>query len=136
MLGLTEEITHEYYIGDAIATVAAKLLTDGIASSYPCANPQLDPSNRFFMWPVCLGDGLEKYVINDIDIEEKCKIPKMWLEDPDFNLVSWYRWHLAQQGIYEHRYYDMHQELYQKHDPPLVAWDERAQPILVPHHQP
>ena len=74
MLGLTEEITHQFYIGDAIAIVAAKLLTDGIASSYPCADARLDPSNRFFMWPVRSEDGLDKYVISDVDIEERCEV--------------------------------------------------------------
>jgi hypothetical protein len=39
--------THSNPIGPAIDLVATKLLIDGIASSYPCTNPDLDPENRF-----------------------------------------------------------------------------------------
>ena len=38
VLGLTKTIRHHHCIGDAVATVAAKLLTDGIPSSYPCTD--------------------------------------------------------------------------------------------------
>ena len=66
------------------------------------------------MWPARAEDGLEKYVINDVDLDTRNEVPKIWLEDPDFDLVTWYRRLLGQQGIFERKYYDTHQELYKK----------------------
>ena len=108
-----DEISHSCYIGDAIATVAAKLLIDGIPSSYPCTNPDLDPSKHFHFQQTT-EDGQVKYIVNDVDLEILTEIPRIWLEDCDFDLVSWYRHYLARQGFFEYKYYDTHQKLYRK----------------------
>lgn len=105
-LGLTEEKTHRYPIGDAIATVVKKLLTDGIASSYPCTNTGLDPADRFW---VQRSEG--DYLIIDVDLELDTHIPTTWLEEPTFDLISWYRQHIDELEIFEQRYYEAHREL-------------------------
>ena len=120
-LGLTSEISHNCCIGDALATVATKLLIDGIASSYPCTNPDLIPSRRFHLRRTA-EDGQVKYIVNDADLEILTEVQQVWLEDHDFDLVSWYRHYLARQGFFEYKYYDTHQELYLKR----VADEERA----------
>ena len=120
-LGLTSEISHNCCIGDALATVATKLLIDGIASSYPCTNPDLIPSRRFHLRRTA-EDGQVKYIVNDADLEILTEVQQVWLEDRDFDLVSWYRHYLARQGFFEYKYYDTHQELYLKR----VADEERT----------
>ena len=113
-LGLTMEIEHSCCIGDAIALVATKLLTDGIRSSYPCTDHNLDPEKRFYMWGTSVENDQVKYVINDVDLEITVDVQKAWLEDPDFDLVSWYRRYLSQRGFFEYKYFDMHQKSYLK----------------------
>ena len=46
-LNLRQKPTHQQAMGDALGQVATKLLLDGIASLYPCTNPDLDPGQRF-----------------------------------------------------------------------------------------
>jgi len=43
------KIEHQHSMGDAISTVATKLITDGISLSYPCINPGLSPADRFYV---------------------------------------------------------------------------------------
>ena len=113
-LGRTEETIHYCCIGDAISIVAVKLLSDGISSSYPCTNPRLDPSRRFYLWPPRTEDGITNYTIYDADLDTTTDVQRIWLEDPSFDLVSWYRRHLSQQGLFEYNYYDTHRELYRE----------------------
>ena len=47
--------------------MATKLLTDGITSSYPCTNPDLDPKDQFYVH--LSGYGSSEYVIDDTDLE-------------------------------------------------------------------
>jgi hypothetical protein len=103
-------------MGDAIGIIVTKLLTDGIASSFPGVNPWLDPSDRFFAQQITKENGTESYRISDLDLETDVTIPRTWLEEPDFDLVSWYRRHLSLCGIFEHRYRDAHSRLYQEED--------------------
>ncbi|KAF8800028.1 hypothetical protein BYT27DRAFT_7217359 [Phlegmacium glaucopus] len=107
-LNLDSRVKHRHQMGDALSVVATKLLTDGIASSYPCIKPDLDPEDRFY---VHLADfGSDEYVVNDIDLEVYPRIPKAWLEDFQFDLVSWYRMFLDQQKIFETQYLKTHLE--------------------------
>ena len=99
-------------IGDAIAIVATKLLTDGISSSYPCTEPHLDPSKRFYLWQTRAEDRQDMYVIHNVDLDIQCDMQKSWLLDEKFDLVSWYRRYLSQQGYFEYKYYNTHQNLY------------------------
>ena len=113
-LGLTERINHHWCIGDPISIVATKLLTDGIASSYPCTDPRLDPCKRFYLWRTPLEDGQIIYRVVDVDLDIRVDMQLSWLEDPEFDLVSWYRRYITQQGFFEYKYYDTHQESYRK----------------------
>ena len=105
-LGLTEEITHQRYMGDAIAVVTKKLLTDGIASSYPGTKNELDPAERFWVHRAD-EDG---YIVIDMDLELDTHLERGWLEEPTFDLVSWYRQHLDQHEYFEQQYYEAHRE--------------------------
>ena len=107
-LGLTDIITHHHCMGDAISIVSTKLLIDGIASSYPCTNYRLETVFRFHIQQ---RDQSGEYVIQDHDLELETTIPKLWLEDPEFDLVSWYRRHIGQHGFFEQKYRVAHPEL-------------------------
>ena len=132
-LGLMETITKNCCIGDAIAIVATKLLTDGIASSYPCTDPRLDPSERFYMRKVRDESNQEKYVIHDVDLDHRCDVPKSWLEDSKFDLVSWYRRYLHLRGFFEYKYYHNHQALYVRR-PTGRTSDEPQESSAGPSH--
>jgi hypothetical protein len=86
---------HCYAMGHTVNLVAAKLLTDGIFSSYPCTNPELDPRDRFVIYP--LKPGRDEYTISDADLESFVRVPKSLLEEPTFDLVGWYRQQLVLQ---------------------------------------
>ena len=85
-------------------------MADGISSSYPCTNDQLDPSGQFCVLPA--ENNREEYVISDLDLEMDIHLLKAWLEEPAFDLVSWYRQHLDQHEYFEQRYYEAHQDMY------------------------
>jgi hypothetical protein len=87
-LRLTNRILHQRHMGDTISIVARKLLTDGIASSYPCTSFELDLSHRF--WVQRSESDEESYIISDVDLEIDTCIAKAWLEEPTFDLVSQY----------------------------------------------
>jgi hypothetical protein len=87
-LRLTGLILHHQYLGDPVSLVTRKLLTDGIASSYPCVNDELDPYDRF--WVYCSETETDTYLISDADLEVDTSIVKSWLENPAFDLVGWY----------------------------------------------
>ena len=90
----------------AISIVATKLLINGITSSYPCTNPDLDPEDRFH---VHLTDyGSNEYVINDLDLELFPHLPSSLLEDTSFNLVAWYRQYINNFGSFELQYVHAH----------------------------
>ena len=51
------------------------------------------------------------YAIRDIDLGLDTVVPKTWLEDPNFDLVSWYQQHLDELGLFEQRYYETHRNM-------------------------
>ena len=114
MLGLTKRILHHYCMGDAIAMVATKLLTDGIASSYPCTDWLVIPRKQFSMEPEPSepSSSLKKYILKDLDLKIDIPIPITWLKDPTFDLVSWYRRYVDQRGIFQLQYHEIHSKLY------------------------
>ena len=120
-LGLTDSVAHQRPIGDAVAMVATKLLSDGIFSSYPCTSLELDPADRFWVHP----EGTDGYVISDVDLEVDTNIPREWLEEPTFDLVSWYRRHLDQHELFEQRYYEANRESCIRAKPPIQVKDEQ-----------
>ena len=74
--------------------------------SYPCTNPDLDPEDRFY---VHLAEhGSNEYIINDIDLELFPRLPTSLLEDPSFNLVTWYREYIDETNTFELQYSNTH----------------------------
>ena len=120
-LGLTGRSSHQCLIRDVIAIVTRKLLTDGVSSSYPCTNTGLNPVDRF--WVQRAEGNADEYLILDADLEVDTSIPKAWLEEPTFNLVSWYRLHLDQREFFEQQYYEAHHEaILQQRTPANDEW--------------
>ena len=114
-------------MGDTISTVATKLITDGISMSYPCINPELSPADWFY---VHLADfGSSDNIIKDLDLEMSTLIPKARLEDPSFDLVSWYRQYLLQHNRYQPQYYKTHLDLYYK----KPVFTQNCQCSCAPH---
>ena len=124
-LGLTDKITHHHCMGEAISIVTTKLLTDGIASSYPSTDYNLGPMHRFQVLQVNLRNP-ENYLIKDSYLEKDTDIPKSWLEDPKFDLVGWYRCYVNQQGLFEKKYCEAHLELHQKSESADVGPSEES----------
>lgn len=103
--------THHETMGHAIHMVATKLLTDGFTSHYPSANPNLDPQDRFWMYH--LKPGQTEYMINDNDLEIIASLPKSFLEDPSFDLVTWYNQYLDESDQLKQRYAETHLRNYE-----------------------
>ena len=135
-LRLTGEITHHREMGDAISIVATKLLTDGIASSFPSTSYQLAPGHRFRIYRSDRGNRLEEYIIEDADLGENTNVPKTWLEDPTFDLVGWYRLYLGRRGFFEHQYHEKQSRTYRKEEVVIPSNgkgpDSTNQPDLPP----
>ena len=86
-------------MGDSISRIAKKLLTDGIATYYPCKRADLNPHTRF---EVCQRTVVsDEYIITDKDLRSHVKIPRAKLETPSFDLVGWYIQYLSQRDLYE-----------------------------------
>ena len=67
--------------------VATKLLTNGIASSYPSMDYSLKPEQHFQVLRVNVrspGD----FLIKEFYLEKDMDLLKSWLEDPEFDLVG------------------------------------------------
>ena len=135
-LGLTEEISHHGYMGDAIAIMSTKLLMDGISSSYPCTKSLLDPTERFRV-ERSSAEGYDEYFITDLDLNLVTRIRKAWLEEPDFDLVGWYRELVYQRGHFEFQYYDTHWEMYGQPKVEVPVSDDNAQccTTCTTHHE-
>ena len=82
-------------MGRPLAIVAKKLLEDGIRSYYPSRNLNLNPENRFTVYPP--RPGREGYLIDDRDMRTMVEIPVSSLEDPAFDLIGWYMKSLSDQ---------------------------------------
>ena len=53
----------------------------------------------------------ENCLIKDFYLGKDVDIPKLWLEDPDFDLVGWYRCHVDKHGWFEQEYCRAHPDL-------------------------
>jgi hypothetical protein len=125
-LDLKMGLPQGYAMGHAIRLVAAKLLTDGIPSAYPCTRPDLDPGDRFKIYP--LRADQDNYTIRDADLDILVEVPKSSLENPVFDLVSWYVQHLETWQLVEQRYKELHINSYlvdlPPHTPPHMDYLE------------
>ena len=97
-LGLTDEITHHQCMGDAISIVATKLLADGIASSYPSIDYELGPEQHFQVLQISVRNP-ENCLIKDFYLRKDIDITRLWLEDPEFDMVGWYRCYVDKHGV-------------------------------------
>jgi hypothetical protein len=89
-------------MGDAVIHVALPLLESGISSCYPNLMPPVDGDTRFEMaakLPEC-----DHYIIWDLDFGEHVEVPWTLLEQPAFDLVSWYREQINKDGYYNSLY--------------------------------
>ena len=59
------------------------------------------------------------YMINDKDLQMLFPVSKSLLENPKFDLVSWYREQLDQNELFEQHYYNAHLKLYCP-EPPIT----------------
>ena len=109
-LGLTDEINHHQCMDEVISIVATKLLTDGITSSYPSIDYELGPEQRFQVLQTSKKNP-ENCLIKDFYLGKDVDIPKLWLEDPDFDLVGWYRHHVDKHGWFKQEYCKAHLDL-------------------------
>ena len=76
-------------MGNALITVATKLLVDGIRSYYPSRDGNMDPLRRFKIYPP--RQGRRNYLITDDDLGYMEEITKEDLEEPTFDLIEWYK---------------------------------------------
>ena len=109
-LGLTDKIMHHRCMGEVISMVATKLLTDGIASSYPSMDYNLKLEQHFQVLRVNVRSP-GYFLIKDFYLEKDTDLPKSWLEDPEFDLVGWYRCYIDQNSLFEQKYCNAHPEL-------------------------
>lgn len=105
-LNLDPPVAHQCVMGYAISLVAAKLLTDGISSSYPCAKFNFDPDHRFRVYPSSTRK--DEYAIVGKDLQTTNHIPTSFLEDPSFDPVSWYRQHMNRDDLFNQHHHDIH----------------------------
>jgi len=83
-----------YSFGNPLSIIGSQLLEDGIESNYPSIDPLADPEGRFNLYPSA-GNPME-YIVDDAELNLQLPIPKIWLLDPTFDLVSWYRGQLEE----------------------------------------
>ena len=84
----------EAVMGQALITVASKLLEDGISAYYPSKTNYMNPAYRFVIRP--LRNKTDEYMIVDRDLGYQTRIHRDQLEDPSFDLIGWYIHVLAQ----------------------------------------
>ena len=100
---LKEDITRDKLIfqearmGSAVATVATKLLIDGIRSYYPSRSHNLSPKSRLVVKPP--NTQRENYLIIDRDLGYLVEIDSVLLEEPTFDLIGWYMQYLARRQV-------------------------------------
>ena len=78
----------EAVMGQALITVARKLLKDGISAYYPSRTNAMNPAYRFVMRS--LRNNVDEYMILDRDLGYQTRIHRDQLEDPSFDLIGWY----------------------------------------------
>jgi hypothetical protein len=84
----------EAVMGQALITVAKKLLVDGISAYYPSRESSINPAYRFVMTPP--KNNGEEFTVVDRDLGYQTRVRRDQLEDPMFDLIGWYMQVLAQ----------------------------------------
>ena len=124
-LGLTDEITHHQCMGDAISIVATKLLANGIASSYPSIDYELGPEQHFQVLQISVRNP-ENCLIKDFYLRKDIDITRLWLEDPEFDMVGWYRRYVDKHGLFKQEYCRAHPDL-----APMEIPDDAEPPSVI-----
>ena len=86
-------------MGNAVVTVATKLLMDGIDSYYPSRDGNLNPARRFVIFSPKLGR--RNYLLADDDLGYLEQITKEDLEEPTFDLIGWYKQTIDERALLE-----------------------------------
>ena len=86
-------------MGDAVVTVATKLLIDGIHSYYPSRDGNLNPERRFVIFSP--KPGRRNYLLADDDLGYLEQITKEDLEEPTFDLIGWYKQTIDERALLE-----------------------------------
>ena len=84
-------------MGRPLATIARKLLEDGIRSYFPSRDLHLSPESRFVVRSP--RQGREGHLIVDRDMNSQVEVPNSSLDDPSFDLIGWYMQYLSSQWV-------------------------------------
>ena len=96
---LDHQVTRRHAMCMNITAIAAKILADGIISSYPCTDPMLNPKDGFNSHTAAYS--CNEFIINNIqvDVNILTNIPEAWLASLLFDFVGWYRPYNNQQML-------------------------------------
>jgi reverse transcriptase-like protein/aspartyl protease/zinc knuckle protein len=111
-LGLKDSMKEEYFIpmDDPIASITKQVLQSGIHAHFPNTNPETDSDTRFLVY---LKDPESStYVIIDDDLELKVEVNRGLLENPRFDLITWYYKHAIKDGRFYQLYLLQHKHRY------------------------
>ena len=89
----------EAVMGQALITVARKLLEDGISAYYPSRTNAMNPAYRFIMRSQ--RNNTDEFMIVDRDLGYQTRIHRDQLEDPSFDLIGWYMQVLVQRRQFD-----------------------------------
>ena len=104
--------TKEYpaRLENPVVLVVTSMLRGGIHTHYPNVKPETWADDRFFVY---LKDyGSSTYVIVDDDLDLNLKIDLSILENPEFNLISWYLGHAKAEGRFYEKYLALQRNSY------------------------
>lgn len=82
-------------------------------------NPDCDPEDRFALHP--LKKGRAEYTIQDQDLGMLVPVPVAYLQDPKFDLVTWYKGYLDKHNAYQRAYSKTYQRLHELDKIPAIA---------------
>ena len=111
--GLQYPIKGEYHaqMENPLVVVSTYLLRSGVHTYFPNVNPDTETDDRFFVY---LKDwGSSTYIIVDADLNLKLEIEQSILEDPKFDLISWYLKYVTDDGNFYEQYMLQHKYRYQ-----------------------
>jgi hypothetical protein len=97
-------------IENPIALVTFHLLRNGVSSHFPNTSPDSWTDDRFFVF---LKDyDSTTYIIIDDDLDIRTEIDLSNLENPNFDLINWYKAHVEMEGAFCDKYIIKHEGAY------------------------
>jgi len=93
-----------------LVVVTTYLLRSGVHTHFPNVNPDTETDDHFFVY---LKDwGSSTYIIVDEDLDLRLEIDQSLLEDPKFDLISWYLRYVTSDGNFHKEYMLQHKYCY------------------------